>query len=85
MAIRCRSSSTSCLGANALYIYNAFNISLFHYSKCEVINHTHNYVNNINMSYAPCVSAIFHVLDGDLVDFYENIMANMVLQHLCCD
>ena len=85
MAIRCRSSSNSCMGANALYIYNEFNILLLHNSKCKVINHIQSYVNNINMPYAPCVSAIFHVLDGDLVYFYDNVISSMFLQHLCCD
>ena len=86
MAIRCCTSSTSCLGANVLYIfYNAFNFSVLYSSNCDVINHFHCCVNNKNRSYVPFVSAIWHVLDGDRNHFYSNEIASVFLQQLCCD
>ena len=85
MAIRCRISSTSCLGANVLYIYNVFNISVIYSSKCNVMNHINNVVNNLVMSNLPIVSAIYHVLDGDLHHFYDGETCNAFLQHLCCN
>ena len=83
MAIRCHISSTSCLGANVLYIYNVLNISVIYSSKYDVMNHINNVVNNLDMSNLPIVSAIYHVFDGDLSHIYITEKSAMIFCSIC--
>ena len=78
MAIRCRISSTSCLGANVLYIYNVFNISVIYSSKCNVMNHINNVVNNLVMSNLPI--GHFHVTRVTFLTTFQNFILVYLLQ-----